>query len=105
MALLAMLLACCTAASPGTRAPAPGVDTVAVYAQVVEAIRAELPPGAHGVYLADERFDGAHGKHPAGLLRELVSRGVVDGVYAHERRSPTYPCLDCTRIVLSPVVE
>jgi len=101
-----MLLACCSAAaSPGANAPAPGVDTVAVYAQVVAAIRAELPAGAPRVYLADERFDASHGKHSAGLLREMLSRGVVDSVYAHERRSPTYPCLDCTRIVLSPVVE
>jgi hypothetical protein len=105
MGLAAMLLACCAPASPGASAPAPGADTVAVYAQVVAAIRDELPPGAPRVYLSDERFDGAHGKHSAGLVRELVSRGVVDGVFAHERRTGTFPCTDCTRIMLGPVVE
>lgn len=105
MGLLAMLLACCTAASPGPNAPAPGVDTVAVYAQVVAAIRAEQPPGIPEVYLADERFDGSRGKHSAGLLRELASRGIVDGVFAHERRTGAFPCVDCTRIMLGPVVE
>lgn len=105
MGLLAMALACCMAASPAQDASAPGPDTVAVYAQIIEAIRAELPPGAPKVYLADERFDGSHGKHSAGLLRELAWRGVVDGVFAHERRSDTFPCLDCTRIMLGPVAE
>lgn len=105
MSLLAMLLACCTAASPRTDPPPQGVDTVAVYAQIVETIRAELPPGAPDIYLADEQFGASHGKHSAGLLRELASRGVVDGVFAHERRTRTSPCLDCTRIMLGPVVE
>ncbi|MET0396239.1 MAG: hypothetical protein ABW277_05415 [Longimicrobiaceae bacterium] len=105
MGLVAMLLAGCAPARPAPSAPAPGLDTVAVYAQVVAAIRTELPPGAPGVYLSDERFDGAHGKHSAGLLRELASRGVVDGVFAHERRTGTFPCTDCTRIMLGPVVE
>lgn len=100
-----MMLACCTMASPTTNAPAPGVDTVAVYAQIVEAIRAELPPGAPRIYLADEQFGPSHGKHSMGLLRELTSRGVVDGVFDYERRTRTAPCLDCTRIMLGPIVE
>ncbi|MEW5931479.1 MAG: hypothetical protein AB1941_28765 [Gemmatimonadota bacterium] len=105
MGLLAMTLACCLAASPVTNAPAPGVDTVAVYAQIVEAIRAELPRGAPEIYLADEQFSPSHGKHPAGLLGELASRGVVDGVFDYERRTRTSPCLDCTRIMLGPIME
>ena len=109
MGLLAMLLACCTAASPGTSAPAPGVDTVAVYAQVVAAIRAGEPRGITGrIFLADERFRFPRytgERHSPGLLRELLSRGIVDGVYDYERRSPTDPCVDCTRIVLGPVTE
>lgn len=106
MGLLGMLLASCAPVSPGASAPAPGADTVAVYAQVVAAIRAEPASGSAGrIFLADERFDASHGKHSAGVLRDLRSRGVVDSVYAHERRSPTYPCVDCTRIVLGPVVE
>jgi hypothetical protein len=103
-----MALACCLTASSGTTAPAQGVDTVAVYAQIVGAIRAELRPGAHKIYLAEERFRPpryAGGPHPEALLRELVSRGVVEGVYEYERRSESYPCTDCTRIVLGPVVE
>ena len=108
MSLLAMALACCLAASPGTNAPAPGVDTVAVYAQIVGAIRAELRPGAHKIYLAEERFRPPRytgDRHRPELLQELVSRGIVDSLYLHERRRSGYPCGDCTRIVLSPIVE
>jgi hypothetical protein len=103
-----MALACCTAASSGTNTPAPGVDTVAVYAQIVESIRAELKPGAHKIYLAEERFRPPRytgGRHRPELLRELVSRGIVDSLYLYERRRSGYPCGDCTRIVLSPIVE
>ncbi len=108
MSPLAMALACCMATSPGANASAPGLDTVAVYAQIVAAIRPELPPAAPRIYLADERFRFPRytdHRHRPELLRELVSRGVVDSVYAYERRSPTYPCVDCTRIVLGPIVE
>jgi hypothetical protein len=103
-----MLLACCAPASPGTGAPAPGADTVAVYAQVVAAIRAELRPGTHKVYLADERFRFpryTESRHRPELLQELVSRGIVDSVYVYEQRRSGYPCGDCTRIVLGPIVE
>lgn len=108
MNLLAMALACCTAASPGANAPAPGVDTAAVYAQIVGAIRAELKPGAHKIYLAEERFQPPRytgGRHRPELLRELVSRGIVDSLYLREQRRSGYPCGDCTRIVLSPIAE
>lgn len=104
-----MALACCTAVSPPTKSPAPSVDTAAVYAQVVAAIRADRPAGApERIFLADTRFAApryAGGLHPEALLREMVSRGVVEGVYEYERRSESYPCTDCTRIVLGPVVE
>ncbi|HEX8271827.1 MAG TPA: hypothetical protein VF615_04180 [Longimicrobiaceae bacterium] len=30
---------------------------------------------------------------------------MVDGVFDYERRTRTSPCLDCTRIMLGPVVE
>ena len=109
MSFTALMLACCTAASPGTNAPAPGVDTVAMYSQIVAAIRADRPAGApERIFLADARFAPpryADGPHPEALLRELVSRGVVEGIYEYERRSESYPCTDCTRIVLGPVVE
>ena len=85
--------------------PLPGLNTAAVYAQIVEAIRAELPRGAPKIYLADEQFRVSHEKQSAGLLRELASRGVVDGVYAYERRTRTFPCVDCTRIMLGPIAE
>lgn len=103
-----MALACCLAASPTTHAPAPGVDTVAVYAQIVGAIRAELRPGSHKVYLAEERFQAPRytgDRHRPELLRELVSRGIVDSLYLRERRRSGYPCGDCTRIVLGPIME
>lgn len=105
MALIALMLACCTAASPVSNPPAPGLDTVAVYDQIVDSIRAELPRGAPKIYFADQQFAASRGKHSAGLLRDLASRGVVDGVFDYERRTPTSPCLDCTRIMLGPIVE
>jgi hypothetical protein len=106
MGLLAMALACCIAASTEANASAPGgLDTIAVYARIAEAIRVELPSGAPKIYLADERFHVSRGKHSAELLRELASRGVVNGVFAHERRTRTSPCLDCTRIMLGPITE
>lgn len=104
-----MALACCLAASSGTTAPAPSSETAAVYAQVVAAIRSDRPAGApERIFLADARFAApryAGGPHPEAVLRELVSRGWVEGVYEYERRSESYPCTDCTRIVLGPVVE
>jgi hypothetical protein len=108
MGLLAMALACCLAASPATNAPVPGVDTVAVYAQILDSIRAELKPGAHKIYLAEERFQAPRytgGPHRPELLQELVSRGIVDSLYLREQRRSGYPCGDCTRIVLSPIAE
>lgn len=108
MGIIAMALACCMAASPGANAFTPGLDTVAVYAQIVAAIRDDLPPGAPKIYLADERFrfprDTDH-RHRPELLQELVSRGIVDSVYVYEQRRSGYPCGDCTRIVLGPIVE
>ena len=104
-----MALAGCMPASPGPSAPAPSSETAAVYAQVVAAIRAERPAGApERIFLADVRFAPPRyvgDPHPEALLRELVARGVVEGVYEYERRSESYPCTDCTRIVLGPVVE
>ncbi|HEX7243121.1 MAG TPA: hypothetical protein VF263_22750 [Longimicrobiaceae bacterium] len=82
---------------------------MAVYSQVVSAIRGEQAPGsAEKVYLADERYQfprGGASRHPAELLRELASRGVVDGVYVREQRSESYPCAGCTRIVLGALTE
>ncbi|MEW5931480.1 MAG: hypothetical protein AB1941_28770 [Gemmatimonadota bacterium] len=108
MSFIAMMLACCTAASPVTNTPAQRVDTVAVYAQIIGAIRAELKPGAHKIYLAEERFQPPRytgDPHRPELLRELVSRGIVDSLYLYEQRRPGYPCGDCTRIVLSSIAE
>lgn len=109
MIFVAMALACCMTATPAQNPLVPGLDTVAVYAQIVEAIRAEEPSGVVGkIFLADERFHFPRytdHQHRPELVRELVSRGIVDSVYVYERRSPTYPCRDCTRIVLGPIVE
>jgi hypothetical protein len=104
-----MALAGCMPASPGPSAPPLSSEPAAVYAQVVAAIRAERPAGApERIFLADVRFAPpryAGSPHPEALLRELVARGVVEGVYEYERRSESYPCTDCTRIVFGPVVE
>jgi hypothetical protein len=106
---LAMALACCLATSPATITPALGSDTAVVYARVVGAIRAEQTGGVgEKIYLADERLlfpYGSTGRHSPQLLAELVSQGVVDGIYIRERRSEKYPCVDCTRVVLGAITE
>lgn len=105
----AVALACCLATNPGAKTPALSSDTALVYAQIIRTIRDEQASGTgEEIYLADERLQfpyGSAGRHSTQLLTELVARGVVDGVYVRMRRSETYPCVGCTRVVLGAITE
>lgn len=114
MMLIAVALACCgvgEARADTSRVP---IDTVAVYAQVVAAIRADRTHGAaERIFLAEQRpNDGGGYGHPHGvagmhsreLLQEIVSRRLVDGLYTYGQRDRS-PCPACRWIVLGPLSE
>lgn len=116
MILITITLACCVAWTARADATRPDSETVAAYAQVVAAVRAEQTDSASKtIFLADTRIadedegfghpHGATGKHPEKFLRELVACRIVDGMYVREQRSESYPCSDCTRVVLGSLLE
>jgi hypothetical protein len=114
MLLMTMALACCGLIAARADTQPPGFDTTAVYAQIVAAVRAEQAHGAaEKVFLAEDRPaggggyghpHGVAGKHSKRLLREMVSRRLVDGVFTYGQRDRN-PCPACRWIVLGPLSE
>lgn len=114
MILVAVALACCGFGGARADTSVAPSDTVAVYAQIVATVRAEQAHGAvERVFLAEQRPadpgafrhpHGVGGNHSKQLLREMVSRRLVDGVFTYGRRDGK-PCPGCRWIVLGPLSE
>lgn len=93
MILIAVALACCGIGTPRAGTSPTLADTVAVYEQIVSEVRAERKHGVPERVLLVEgqpnsgggygHSHGVAGKHSRELLREMVSRGLVDSVFTY----------------------